>query len=287
MLSVTSGFLGGKGIASPRLEAELLLGRALGLSRIGLSVSPARELTAEEVDGYRELVRRRAGHEPAAYILGEREFYSLPFKVTPCTLIPRPETEHLVDEAVLFVRGLTAPRPGPAAAPAAALCDVGTGCGAIAAALARNLPQASVEASDVSPGALACARENLAALGLADRVNLVEGDLLDAPFRSHLFDAVCANLPYIPSSMIAGLPPDVRDYEPRSALDGGPDGLALHRRLLPQAAGRLRPGGAVFLECQPDQFPALEAAARACGLSPRPPALDYSGRERIFSAASL
>jgi release factor glutamine methyltransferase len=277
ILRVTADFLGGKGADSPRLDAEILLGRVLSLPRVKLYISFDRTLTPDETAEYRELVRRRARREPSAYILGSREFYSLPLKVTRDTLIPRPETERLVDEALLLARG--AASPGGLTA-----CDVGTGCGAVAAALAANLPLASVEASDVSRGALECAAENMAALGLSGRVNLALGDLMDAPFRAERFDLVCANLPYVPGGLIPTLPPEVRDYEPRLALDGGPDGLDVYRRLLPQAAARLKPGGAVLCECQPDQFPALDGIARGLGLSPRPPVEDLSGRERVFSA---
>jgi release factor glutamine methyltransferase len=279
ILSVTAGFLGKKGIPSPRLDAELLLGKVLDLPRVRLYISFERELSAGEVDLYRELVRRRSRREPAAYILGEKEFYSLPLKVTRATLIPRPETERLVDEALLFAKDALASPDGKGLS----VCDVGTGCGAVAAALAANLPLAEVEASDVSPAALECARENLASLDLS-RVLLALGDLLDAPFQARDFDLVCANLPYVPSSDIPGLPPDVRDYEPALALDGGEGGLELYLRLLPQAAARLRPRGALLCECQPDQFPALGREACRLGLMPRPPAEDLSGRDRIFSA---
>jgi release factor glutamine methyltransferase len=161
---------------------------------------------------------------------------------------------------------------------------VGTGSGAIAAALAVHLPGALVEASDISPEALRLARSNLEALGLAGRVNLVAGDLMEAPFQSPFFDIICANLPYIPTGDIPSLPPEIRCYEPLTALDGGPEGLDLYIRLLPQAARRLKPKGAVLCECQPGQFPELSRMAIASGLEPRPPVPDFSGRDRVFSA---
>ncbi|MDR1040995.1 MAG: peptide chain release factor N(5)-glutamine methyltransferase [Deltaproteobacteria bacterium] len=277
ILTVTAEFFAKKGIGTPRLDAELLLAKVLHLpDRVKLYTGFERVLTQVEVDSYRELVRRRSRHEPAAYILGVKEFYAIPFEVTRDTLIPRPETELLVDEALALARAV----PGRASV---RVCDVGAGCGAIALAVAANLPEASVEASDVSAGALACARRNAAANGLDARVRFVEGDLMLA-FSEPPFDLVLANLPYVPAGLIPGLSPDVRDYEPRLALDGGDDGLALYRRLLPQAAGRMKPGGALIAECQPDQFQALTAQAMELGLSPRPPVEDLSGRERIFSA---
>jgi release factor glutamine methyltransferase len=295
---VTSTFLGDRGSGSPRLDAELLLGSVLDLPRVRLYISFERVLTGAELGAYRELVRRRSRHEPVAYILGVKEFYGLGFKVTRDTLIPRPETEHLVDEALAAAGGTAAdpgigPRDGPpegraegrpAAARPVRVCDVGTGSGAVACAIASSLPEALVEASDVSEAALAVAKENVEALGLSHRVTLVKGDLLEAPFRAGLFDLIVANLPYVPSGDIPGLAPDVRDHEPRGALDGGPGGLDLYMSLLPQAAARLAPGGCLLCECQPDQFPALTAKALELGLAPRPPAEDLSGRERVFSA---
>jgi release factor glutamine methyltransferase len=278
ILNVTAEFLGKKNIPTPRLDAELLLGRVLGLQRVQLYVNFERLLEPHEVDDYRELVRRRSKREPAAYILGEREFYAIPFIVTGDVLIPRPETEILVDEALSTAKR----NPTPAEL---RVCDVGTGCGCIAAALARNLPGTRVEASDMEQAALDVARRNLEALDLAGRVTLVRGDLMDAPFASSSFDIVCANLPYVPSAAIPELEPDVRDYEPHSALDGGPDGLDPYRRFLPQAAARLAPGGTIVLECQPDQFAALIELALSLNLAPRPPVQDLSGRDRIFSAS--
>jgi release factor glutamine methyltransferase len=277
ILAVTAEFFASKGIASPRLDAELLLGRVLDLPRVKLYICFERELEPGEVDLYRELVRRRSKREPTAYILGEKEFYALRFAVTADVLIPRPETERLVDEALGIA---AAEKRSPLN-----VCDVGTGCGAIAAAMATHLPEASVEASDVSPAALEVARRNLDALGLGSRVNAVLGSLMDAPFRAPAFDLICANLPYVPTGDIPSLEPDVRDYEPGTALDGGPDGLALYRPLLAQAPDRLKRGGTVLLECQPDQFPALEELAAGLKLTPRAPAEDLSGRKRIFSAS--
>jgi release factor glutamine methyltransferase len=277
ILSTTADYLAKKGASSPRLDAELLLGRVLSLPRVKLYVSFERELSTGELDLYRELVRRRSRLEPVAYILGAKEFFSLNFQVTRDTLIPRPETELLVDEAL----SLAGKHPDP---PALSFVDVGTGCGAVAAALAANLPEASAEATDISAKALEVARRNLDALGL-ERVSLSEGNLMEAPLTAQSFDLVCANLPYVHSAAIPSLPPDVRDFEPFGALDGGPDGLDLYRRLFPQAAGRLKPGGALIVECQPGQFPALDTLAKSLGLVPRPPVTDLAGRMRIFSAA--
>jgi release factor glutamine methyltransferase len=251
VVRAATAWLNGNHVDEARLTAELLLARALVLNRAGLLArvgDPMPEGARGELD---ELMRRAALGEPIAYILGEREFYGLSFAVRPGVLIPRPETELLVGELLAFARR---------GEPVATVVDVGTGSGAIAVAVAVNLPNAGVLAIDRSREALAIADENVRRHGVADRVDLLLGDLLAGLAGEH--DVVVANPPYVPTAQIAALQPQVRDWEPRIALDGGEDGLDPHRRLLTQLRGRLRPGGLVLMEIADDRGPAALAMAR-------------------------
>lgn len=233
--------------ASPHLrdhahrDAELLLLHVLQMHRAALLAHPTRLLTEEQLGLYQAAIARRLSHEPIQYITGQQEFFGLALKVTPATLIPRPETEHLV-EAVLH--RLPADRP-------LRLLDVGTGTGAIALALATHLPRAQVTALDLSAEALKVARDNAAAHHLEARVELMLSDLLDglpAKDQTAAFDAIVSNPPYIPESDRAELHPQVRDYEPAQALFAGSRGLDIYRRLIPQAYIALKPGGLLALE---------------------------------------
>jgi len=275
LLGTTTDFLAGKGSATPRLDAELLLAQVLALTRVQLYINFERELRPGELDQYRELVRRRARGEPVAYILGEKEFYGLKLKTTPAALIPRPETELLVDEAL----GL-AKENWPLEAVLAA--DIGCGGGAVALALARELPRAEIWAVDLSPEALALARTNAQNLGLEGRLTFLEGDLA-APLAGRRFHLVCANLPYIPETEMAGLMPDVGGYEPHLALNGGPEGLGLIRRLLPETAGLLRPAGRLLLEIWPNSLAALAESASPAGLAVEKVTRDLAGHQRIVT----
>lgn len=226
---------------SARRDAETLALHLLGITRASLLADPDRELSPEQIDGYEALVSRRLQHEPIQYILGTQEFYGLPLRVTPAVLIPRPETEHLV-EAVL--ERLPHDR-------STTIADIGTGSGAIAIALAKHLPLATVTALDLSPAALEVARSNAESLGLAPRIRFFHSDLLSGlpPEEQHgYFDAIVSNPPYIPTTDEAGLHPEVRDYEPSSALFAGKDGLDLYRRLIPAAYDSLQPDGLLALE---------------------------------------
>ncbi len=265
--------LGNEGVESPRLDAELLLAHVLGVNRAALWTWPDRLLTPKELTRYRELVARRARREPLAYIIGRREFFGLEFAVNPAVLIPRPETELLVEHALRLVRRW-APTPD--------IADVGAGSGAMAVALAVHLPQATVYALDASDQALALTAENARRHGVGDRVRCLLGDLL-APLPGPV-DLIVANLPYVATGEWEGLAPEIRLYEPRPALDGGPDGLALIRRLLATAAPCLRPGGALLIEIGADQGAAVTALARrhfpqaAVQLYP-----DYAGLDRLVA----
>ncbi|HYB99681.1 MAG TPA: peptide chain release factor N(5)-glutamine methyltransferase [Candidatus Limnocylindrales bacterium] len=242
-LRLTEGFLAGKGIDSPRLDSELLLASVLGMTRVQLYTSFERPLSREEVDAYRALVRRRAAREPVAYILGRREFWSLEIEVDRRVLVPRPETELLVEQALQILRARVA-----AGADAVRVADVGTGSGAIAVAIAKEIPQASVVATDRSEAALEVAPRNACRHGVEGRIEWVSGDLLTALSGRGAFDLIVANPPYIRSGEVAALPPEVRDWEPRMALVAGEDGMDSTRPLVLGAPELLAPGGWLAVE---------------------------------------
>lgn len=246
LLSWTTDYLAAHGSSSPRLDAEVLLAHARGCERIDLYTA-FDEVVGEEVrNRFRELIRQRAAGVPVAYLVGRREFYSLTLKVTPAVLIPRPETEFVVVAALDALKGWPASddqRP--------LVADVGTGSGAIAIAIARHAPQVHVLATDISPAALSVARDNVAAHGLDQRISLLESDLLEAlPARPHLA-VVASNPPYVSQAELEALPREVREHEPHLALLGGPTGIEVIQRLVPQAAQRLLAGGWLILEVSP------------------------------------
>ncbi len=227
-----------------RRDAELTLLRVLGRDRAWLLTHPERELTPDQAQQYQSWIERRAQHEPVQYIVGEQEFFGLAMRVTPAVLIPRPETEHLVEALLARV-----PRDAPLR-----ICDVGTGSGAIAVALAHTLPSAQVTALDCSAAALEIARVNAQFHQVADRVRILESDLLSA-VRSERFDAIVSNPPYVADSEF--LEPQVREYEPQGALYAGPTGIEVYRRLIPEALEALDPGGWLLLEMGHGQRDAL------------------------------
>ncbi len=234
VLQWTAGYLRDKGIENGRLDAELLLAEVLQFDRVGLYLNYDRPLQADELAAYRQLVGRRSRREPLQYILGRAEFWSLTFKVGPAVLIPRPDTEVLVEEALRRVRA------------DGTILDVGTGSGAVAVALASELPAARLVGIDVSDAALQVAAENARHIGVADQVDLQQIDLACLPTGP--FDLIVANPPYIPEADLAGLMPEVRDHEPALALAGGDDGLDCYRLLAGQTATRLKPGGWLLVE---------------------------------------
>ncbi len=273
VLQWTQGFFREKGLDSPRLDAELIIGDALGLDRLHLYTDHDRPLDAQELAGIRERVRRRGRREPVAYITGKRGFWKLELQVGPGVLVPRPDTERLVECALEAAAAFETPR----------IVDVGTGSGCIALALAQDLPKATVLAIDRSPDALRIARANLEASGLGN-VTCVEGDLLE-PARGFDPDLVVSNPPYIAGPDLADLPPDVRDFEPRLALDGGADGLVVIRRLVTQSGEMLRPDGRLLFEIGFDQGETAAAVVRADGrfVDVRVHR-DYGGRDRVVDA---
>jgi release factor glutamine methyltransferase len=270
------------GSRSPRLDAELLLASALGCSRPELFRDPARPLGGDEAARFEGLLARREAREPVAYILGHRAFRTIDLEVTPDVLIPRADTETLVDVALEALAAVPVAGPDPEGEPLA--LDVGTGSGCVALALAAEDPFVRVVATDVDPGALAVARRNAARLGLARRVEFVLSDLF-ADVAERSFDLVVSNPPYVPAAEYEALEPNVRDYEPRLALHGGDDGLDICRRLIPGAALLLRGGGTLALEVGAGQAREVSALVEAAGAY-EPPGQrdDLSGIPRVVFA---
>jgi release factor glutamine methyltransferase len=263
-----------RGMSSARLDAELLVAHALATTRIQLVIDAKRVLDAAELERLRELVRRRRAHEPIAYILGVREFYGRLFRVDGRVLVPRPDTEVLVEV------GLERTRRVSMSMRALDLC---TGSGCVAITLARERPTSVVVANDISDGALALARENALRLG-AYNVALRRGDLFCAlSDNTCRFDLVTSNPPYIPSREIASLPLDIRAFEPQQALDGGNDGLQTLRRIVDGAPRRLVPGGALAVEVGEGQAGSLVEMFDAAGFQRIDVRRDYAGIERVVS----
>jgi release factor glutamine methyltransferase len=256
-------FLGRKGVDSPRLDAELLLGKALGLSRIELYTQHGRLLAEDEQATARALLERRGRREPLAYILGEWGFRRLTLATDARALVPRPETEIVVERALALLAGIAGPR----------IVDVGTGSGAIALALADERPDARVTATDLSPSALALARENAARLALA--VEFVQTSLLEG--LPGPFDLVISNPPYVAAEELDSLSAEVRDWEPRAAVVGSGQTEAL----LAAARDVLAPGGVLVLECHEGKAQAVAGMLRAAGYEDTAVTLDLAGRERV------
>jgi release factor glutamine methyltransferase len=241
------------GIAGARLEAQVLLAHVLGCSRVQLYTGFDKPLAEAELAGYRELIKRRLGGEPVAYLVGETDFWSMPFWVDPSVLVPRSDTETLIEVATKLVPGATT------------VLDLCTGSGVIAISLAKELPAARVVATEVSADAAAIARRNAERNGVAARVDVRVGDLF-APVAGETFDLIASNPPYIASAVIPTLSREVR-REPPVALDGGPDGLAFYDRIAAQAMAHLAPGGALVVEHGFDQADAVRARLQAAGLT--------------------
>ncbi len=275
-LNQASDTLAAAGCDTPRLDAEVLLAHALNRDRAWLYAHPEQILSSHQLSAYQSLVSCRARREPVAYLIGHKEFFGLEFSVTPDVLIPRPETERLVELALEWMATTSSPP---------IIADVGTGSGAIAVTLAVYLPQAQVIATDTSATALVIAQRNAARHGVADRVRYVQGDLL-APlaggWRYSYF--IAANPPYLSQAELAAAPPEVARWEPRAALDGGPDGLSVIRRLLAMAADRLHAGGAVLVEIGAGQgAEVLKLARRHFPQAMVEIARDYAERDRLLA----
>jgi release factor glutamine methyltransferase len=270
----TADFFAAKGIESPRLNAELLAGHALGLARMQLYLQFERALSDAEAERIRSLVRRRAQREPLQYLIGRVEFSGLALKVDRRALIPRPETEYLV-ETVVGRRADSPPR---------SILDLGTGTGAIALALAGKWPEASVTATDSSLEALELARENATAAGLDGRVLFLESDWFAAIVPEARFDLIIANPPYLSADELAASAPELREHEPSAALVAGEDGIADLRSILRTAPAHLAPGGLLALETGMDQHARLGLIAAEYGWRRTEFLPDLSGRPRYFFA---
>ena len=276
ILAWTADFFQLHGIESPRLDAEVLLAAVLGRDRMYLYVHFDEPLEPEELALFRSYVKERAAHVPLAYVLGRREFMGLEFRVTRDTLIPRPDTEILVQCAVDFLCARL-----EAGATACTIADIGTGTGAIALSTLRYTEGTRADAVDISSAAAAVARDNAEMLGLTERVEVHVGDLL-APLAGRRYDMILSNPPYIPTADIATLMPEVRAYEPHLALDGGADGLNIYRRLMSEAPALLKDGGAIAVEVGIDEACAVAALAMTHPRIVRTEILkDLGGIERV------
>lgn len=275
LLAWTTEFLKSKGFDEAKRETELLLAHALGCDRTYLFVRYEELPTDAERARFKELINRRVGGWPVAYLVGSRGFYMLTFDVDPAVLVPRPDTEALVLEALKRIKPLTAP----------AVLDIGTGSGCIAVSLAHQKKDARVTATDISPDALTVARKNAAKHGVADRVAFAQGDLFAAVPAGSAFDLIASNPPYIAQGEFAALAPDVRDHEPRVALDGGPDGLAFYRRIAAAAGPFLKPGGSLLLEIGYTQEAAVRGLlAERAEFEVGPTLKDMGGHPRVVTA---
>jgi len=281
LLEWTAAYFARKEVDSPRLSAELLLAHVLKAPRIKLYTDYERPVGDRELAAFRALVQRAGEQEPIAYLTGKAHFFNLEFEIEPGVLIPRPDTETLVENVLQTVRhqsGLESPR----------VLDLCTGSGCIAAAIAHHLKAATVVATDVSSKAVEVARRNIKQLGLAERVIVEQGDLYE-PLGKMVdpgpFHLIVSNPPYIPTAQIESLDRNVKDYEPLAALDGGLDGLAIHRRILAGAADRLISGGRIYLEIAFDQGDlAREVAGEYDALEDVKVLKDYGGRDRVVTA---
>lgn len=274
ILKWTEQYFKDKGIESPRLDAEVLLAHVLEKQRIYLYVHFDEPLQPGELAAYREMIKKRVMRVPVAQILGEKEFMGLTFKVTADTLVPRPDTEILVQAAVDRLRAMAGEEP-------LRFADIGTGSGAICLSVLHYLAGTVADTVDISPAARAVAEENAASLGLADRVTFHTGDLLQ-PLSGISFAAILSNPPYIPEADIATLAPEVRLKEPHTALSGGQDGLDFYRRLANEAPAMLVPGGFTAFEVGIHQAGDVAVLLKANPLIDRTEILpDYAGIDRV------
>jgi release factor glutamine methyltransferase len=275
LLTWTADYLKRRGSESPRLDAEVMLAHVLEWPRVQLYTHFTDEVNEGPRGRFRDLVRRRVEGAPVAYLVGRKEFYSLAFAVSPAVLIPRPESEFVVVEFLALTKNVEAPRA----------VDVGTGSGCLAVASTFRHPKAHFIAIDISEEALAVARKNADQHGVADRIDFRLGDRLGPVAGGGPFDAILSNPPYIPTGQIEQLEVGVRDYEPRTALDGGPSGLDMVARLIEESVPLLKPGGHLILEIGSDQekpVRALIEARRVLRLAPT--ILDHAQHPRVIRA---
>ena len=266
-------------LETPRLDAEVLLAHVLKTTKTGLYVSLHSYVIEQKRELLQELIGRRIKGEPVAYLVGRKEFWSLTFEVSSAVLIPRPQTEILIDEAIKVFPAESSP----------SVLEIGTGSGAIAIALATELPRASIIATDISSDALSVAEKNAAANGVTTSITFAEGDLFGAvKAKGKSFHLIVSNLPYIPTEEIPLLPPGIRDFEPRIALDGGSDGLAYYRKVVEHSHDYLRPGGCLILEVGNGQSQDVcTIISQTGGFSPPETLRDLSSIERAVKTFSL
>jgi release factor glutamine methyltransferase len=279
-----TALLSGAGIDGARLDAEVLLADALGCDRSKLFLRAEQPIAARALEQFRSLLARRASGEPVAYITGRREFWSRDFLVTPAVLVPRPETELLVETAIGLFEA-----ESQILDLKLKILDLGTGSGAIAVTLARELDGAEMWATDISSDALEVARSNARRHGVEEQIHFLAGSLFE-PVRDRpsFFDAIVANPPYVRRDELVALPRDVRDFEPRVALDGGPDGLDFYRRIIPEAGRYLAAAGFFVVEIGADMDEEVTRLfAAAGGYAPPRLCKDYAGKDRVVCARKI
>lgn len=259
LLNWVTEYFTGKGVDAPRLSAELLLSHVLGLKRIELYTQFDKPVAKPQLDELRGLVKRAGGHEPVAYLIGKTEFYSLELDITSDCLIPRPETELLVQRAIEFLRTRHDTQ---------FICDLCTGSGCVAVAIAKNFPDARVIATDISASALEVAAQNVEKHQLMERITLLQGDLFEPlvrPLDVDQFDLIVCNPPYVSAAEYEALDKNVKDYEPRLALFAGDDGLDVYRRIIEKADQFLKPEAALMLEIGYAQGPTIKELLEQTG----------------------
>lgn len=264
-----------QGMDTPELDARLLAQAAFGLDAMGLVRREREPATPEQLVGLDRFALRRLAGEPISRIVGEQEFWGLKFALSQATLVPRPETEQLVEEALARLAGLRAPR----------IVDLGTGSGAIIVSILEALPRAHGLATDISEAALATARQNAERHGVAGRLDFRQGHWWQAVPHTELFDLIVSNPPYIATAAIADLAPEVRVFDPKAALDGGWDGLEAYRAIASQAARRLVPKGHMLLEIGYNQAEAVSRVFRRAGFGRVEILKDLAGLDRVVSAS--
>lgn len=274
-----TAWLEARGIESARLQVEWIVASILGIPRLQLHLDSNRRLEPSHLERIHDAMTRRARREPMQHILGSTSFCGLELEVTPDVLVPRPETEQLAERAWLEARAKSSALPTPR------ILDWGTGSGCLAIAIAVHCPQARITALDLSAAALEVATRNARRHACADRIRFVHGDGCDALPADARFDLVVTNPPYIPAPELETLEPEVRDFDPRTALDGGPDGLSFYRRLAGELATRLAPGGLVLMEFGDSQAPAIAGILSAAGWSVLEICRDHAGRDRFLLAS--
>jgi release factor glutamine methyltransferase len=274
-LSRAASHLERAGVPEPRPDAEILLAHILGCSRTFLAAHPADPLAPQALQQFEAAVRLRSTRRPLVYITGRTEFYGLEFEISDAVMVPRPETELLVEETISMLKRAASPSPR--------VLDIATGSGCIAVAIAAHILRARLLATDLSSRALQVAKRNAILHGVADRIRLVACDIFSGLRAAHAFDAVVSNPPYVATPDIDDLQPEIRDHEPRIALDGGNDGLAVTREITSGVAGYVKGGGIVALEIGIDQAEEVVDALQRAGLVRVSVSRDYSGLPRVVT----